>query len=534
VEPRATVPAPLTSDPRALALSNRNRRRATATRPVAAALAVGGGLLVYAALSWTAAWPAAIAGAAAVTAATRGHSARFGALLGLLAGLATFAPLLWWLHVVGYDAWLVLAVLEAALLVPLGAALAVVHRVSGWPLWTATLWVAEEAWRDRLPFGGFPWGRLAFSQPSSWLTPYAAVGGAPLLSFAVALGASALVAVAVALARGRRGRAAVAAGGVLAVLLLGFAVPVATGGQAGSAGPAHAVVAAVQGNVPHPGLHFLGRPEQVLGNHVAETARLADLVASGRVQHPDAVIWPENSSDLDPFRVPAAAQLITHAVDGIGVPTLVGAVVDDPRDDALVDNEGIVWTPGVGPGATYVKQHPVPFGEYIPFRSVLTKLIGRFSLVPKDFAHGHHNGLLQLGPVRIGDVICFEIAYDGIVRHTVTAGGRLIVVQTNNATYARTAESDQQLAISRVRAVEHGRAVIIAATSGISAVIAPDGRVLQRTRELVPAVLVADVPLRDSETVADRLGPAPEIALCAIAGIALAASLVLRRWGLLR
>ena len=270
--------------------------------------------------------------------------------------------------------------------------------------------------------------------------------------------------------------------------------------------------------MPHPGLHFLGEPEQVLGNHVTETERLRSLVAAGAVPQPDVVIWPENSSDLDPYRDPAARRLISAAVQSVGVPALVGAVVADRRDPAHhVDNEGIVWDPVAGPGAVYVKQHPVPFGEYVPFRSVLGHVIGRLSLVPMDFVHGKHTGVLALGPARIGDVICFEIAYDGLVRKTVNAGGQVIVVQTNNATYARTPESAQQLAISRLRAVEHGRAVLIAATSGISAVIAPDGHVVEQSRELTPALLVHRIPLRDSRTIADRVGEWPEIALCAVA-----------------
>jgi apolipoprotein N-acyltransferase len=182
-----------------------------------------------------------------------------------------------------------------------------------------------------------------------------------------------------------------------------------------------------------------------------------------------------------------------------------------------------VWDPVSGPGDVYTKQHPVPFGEYVPFRSVLDRFIGRLSLVPADFVHGKRTGVLDVGPARIGDVICFEIAYDGLVRKTVNAGGRVIVVQTNNATYARTPESAQQLAISRLRAVEHGRAVLIAATSGISAVIAPDGDVVEQSRELTPALLVHQVPLRDSRTVADRLGEWPEavITLVGLAGLAL-------------
>jgi apolipoprotein N-acyltransferase len=353
---------------------------------------------------------------------------------------------------------------------------------------------------------------------------YAAIGGAPLVTFAVALAGALFAAAAVSAspllrwsARTSGTRATLTTVGSLvlaaAVVVLGLAVPTPTGGQT-AGGSAQLTFALVQGNVPHPGLHFLGEPEQVLGNHVAETERLRTLVAAGALPQPDVVVWPENSSDLDPYRDPQARQLISSAVQSVGVPTLVGAVVADTLDPAHhVDNDGIVWDPTTGPGAVYTKQHPVPFGEYVPFRSVLGHLIGRLSLVPADFVHGKHTGLLTVGPARIGDVICFEIAYDGLVRKTVNAGGRVIVVQTNNATYARTPESAQQLAISRLRAIEHGRAVLIAATSGISAVIAPDGHVVEQSPELTPALLVQRVPLRDSHTIADRLGVWPEAAL---------------------
>ncbi|GAA5018619.1 hypothetical protein GCM10025734_70660 [Kitasatospora paranensis] len=243
------------------------------------------------------------------------------------------------------------------------------------------------------------------------------------------------------------------------------------------------------------------------------------------------MIWPENASDLDPFSVPEAYVRIDQAVKAVGVPTLVGALVDGP-DAQHVQNEGIVWSPTTGPGASYTKQHPVPFGEFVPFRAELSKVITRLQRVARDFYPGDHNGVMQLGPARIGDVICFEVAYDEIVRDTVDDGGRVLVVQTNNATYNRTGQTEQQLAMSRLRAVEHGRAVLIAATSGISAVIAPDGSVLQQTKELTPAIINASVPLRDSRTVADRVGAGPEWAL-ALAGLlacgAVAAGAVRRR-----
>ncbi|MCU1691375.1 MAG: Apolipoprotein N-acyltransferase, partial [Frankiales bacterium] len=252
------------------------------------------------------------------------------------------------------------------------------------------------------------------------------------------------------------------------------------------------------------------------------TEQLAADVSAGRTPRPDLVVWPENASDLDPFTDPGAAALIDRAVRAVGVPVLVGAVLDGPG--AEVSNAGIVWDPVTGPGERYVKQHPVPFGEYIPYRSLVRKISKKVDLVPRDFTHGTRTGLLDVGPVRLGDVICFEVAYDGLVRDAVRAGGTMIVVQTNNATFGRSGETVQQLAMSRLRAVEHGRSVVVAATSGISAVIAPDGDVLDRSRIFTRDLLVVDVPVRTAQTLATRVGLVPELllSLVGLAGLVLA------------
>jgi len=181
-----------------------------------------------------------------------------------------------------------------------------------------------------------------------------------------------------------------------------------------------------------------------------------------------------------------------------------------------------------GPGERYVKQHPVPFGEYIPYRSLVRKITSKVDLVPRDFAQGTRTGLLDVGPVRLGDVICFEVAYDGLVRDAVRAGGTMLVVQTNNATFGRSGETVQQLAMSRLRAVEHGRTVLVAATSGISAVIAPDGAVLDRSAVFTRDVLVADVPTRKGTTVATRVGLLPEVGLALLGLVSLVLAVVRR------
>ncbi|MFI9273023.1 apolipoprotein N-acyltransferase [Kitasatospora sp. NPDC052896] len=545
------------------------RMRAGLPRAVPAVLA---GLLLAAAFPPYGLWPLSVVAVAALSLLTRGRTVRQGAWTGFFFGFAFFLWLLVWMQVIGPDAWIGLAAVEALFVCAMGAGLAVTSRLPGWPLWGACLWVTQEWARDRLPFGGFPWGRLAFANTASPFTPLAAWGGAPLVTFAVALTGTLLAYLAAPLvprllarlprrapadgpvaaepvldgpvldrpaaeapaesapgagprpAVGRRRvlLPALAATCAVGVAVAGYAVPIPTA-------PDDTVkVAVVQGNVPHPGMDFLGRPMQVLDNHANETLKLAAQVKAGQVPQPDVVIWPENSSDLNPFADPAAYERIDQAVKAVGVPTLVGALVDGP-DSQHVQNEGIVWDPTTGPGASYTKQHPVPFGEYVPFRSVLMKVITRLQRVAKDFYPGKKPGVLQLGKARIGDVICFEVAYDEIVRDTVNAGGRVIVVQTNNATYARSGQPDQQLAMSRLRAVEHGRAVVIAATSGISAIIRPDGTVESRTTELTAAELSATVPLRDGRTLADRVGAAPEWTLAILGLLACGAAVLLDR-----
>ncbi|WP_434097958.1 apolipoprotein N-acyltransferase [Streptomyces sparsogenes] len=481
-------------------------------------------------------WPLSVAAVAALSLLTHGRTARQGAWTGFAMGLPFFVFLLKWLHVVGWDATVGLSILQALYFIPLGAGLVLISRLPvPWlrPLWAACLWIAEEFVRDRVPFGGFTWGRLAFANTGSPYTPLAALGGAPLVSFAVALTGTLLAAAALALYGMRGGaprpRAALAAGGSVAVAaavtVAGLAVPIPTAAD-------DAVdIAIVQGNVQKPGMDFLGRPMKILNNHVNATIDLAKDVKAGRIKKPDLVIWPENASDLDPFQYREAYARIDEAVKAINVPVLVGALVDHPTKQGYVLNQGIVWDPRTGPGASYTKQHPVPFGEYVPFRDQLSKFITRLQRVPRDFYPGHHSGVLRVGPARLGDVICFEVAYDEIVRDTVNAGARMIVVQTNNATYGRTGQPEQQLAMYRLRAIEHGRAVVSAATSGISAVVAPDGTIEQQTKEFTQDVLTARIPLRDGTTVADRVGAIPEWVLAMVGVLSCAAALVIGRRG---
>lgn len=470
-------------------------------------------------------WPLAMAGVALLALALRGLGLRLAALAGLLCGLFFFVPILPGLRPIGTDAWLGLSLTEAVYFAPMAAGMALVSRTRLWPFWTAALWVAQEFVRGRFPLGGFPWARLAFSQTDTPLTGYAALGGAPLTSFATAL-AGALLAYALLTAlRHRRRAAALGLAGALAVPLAGIMIP--TGSGTASTGEEEAVVAVIQGNVPRSGMDFLGQRQAVLNNHVARTKELAAQVRAGQVPGPDLVVWPENSSDLDPYRDDEAYKVIDEAVKDVGVPVLVGALTLTP-DGEKVENRGIVWDPETGPGDYYTKRHPVPFGEYVPFRDLLTTFISRLDRVSRDFARGTMDNQVRVGPAVIGDIICFEVAYDGIVRDAANGSG-ILVVQTNNATYGRTSMPWQQLAMSQLRAVEHDRPVLVAATSGISAIVAPDGRLLDRSREFTPDIQVASVPVRTSVTVSDRLGELPEWILALAGIIGLGAAMRARR-----
>ncbi|GLY95191.1 apolipoprotein N-acyltransferase [Actinoplanes sp. NBRC 103695] len=491
-------------------------------------LAVLAGAALLLALPPYGLWPLAPAGVALLAAATHRRRLRGAFGVGLIAGFVQFLPLLWWTtFAAGWLPWVFLSTAQAGFLGLLGLASAWTSPLAdrwraSWPLLTGVLWTAMEAFRDRAPFGGFPWGRLAFSQGEAPALRLAVWGGAPLVTFAVAAAGGVLVAL---LWRRRVTVAPVAGFLLLAALLIGgpALVPVAK-----ADGPSH-LVAIVQGNVPRLGLDFNAQRRAVLDNHVRATVELANQVAEGKQRRPELVVWPENSSDIDPIRNQDAAQQIAGAAAAIGVPILVGTVLrgDKPNE---VKNAGILWQPVTGPdlAQTYIKRHPVPFAEYMPMRPVARFVAGEKVDMVRDMVAGDHAGVIKAGPVTVGDVICFEVAYDGIVRDVVTGGAQILAVQTNNATFNE-AEARQQLAMVQLRAVEHGRPALMVSTVGVSAFVDTQGHVQADTGFNEPAVVLRDMRLSATTTLATRSGHWPEMAVCALAVIALAGALPLRR-----
>jgi len=497
--------------------------------PWALAVALTGGLALTAAFPPIGLWPLAPAGPALLAVALWRRGLRASLLAGLVFGLAFFVPLLSWLLNVAWYAWLALAVAEAVIFAVLAVGQRLLLDLRAWPLAVAGWWVCAEALRSRWPYA-FPWGRLAMSQAGTPAAPWAAVGGAPLLSFLVALAGTTLAwALLVPERRAglrRRALRLLAFAGAAGLALAGVLLPV----DQPPPGTPTAVVAAVQGNVPHArSLSGLLRASTVTLNHAAATKALAARVRAGAAPAPGLVIWPENSTDLDPTYYPQVYSTIAGAVNAIHRPVLVGTLLANP-----VRNAGVLWLPGHGPGQTYVKRQLVPFGEYIPFRGLLKHVTSLVNLQPQNFTAGHRAVVFRAGKIRLGDVICYEVGFDGLVSSEVKAGANLLTVQTNDATFevdGQRGETLQQLAMARIRAVESNRAVVVASTTGVSAIIAPDGRLIAHSGTWQRAVLEARVPLVSQRTLADRIGGWPEgvIVALTVAALAWAAAAAVRR-----
>jgi apolipoprotein N-acyltransferase len=512
-------------------------RRARLQRLIPAAAAALSGVLLYVSFPPRTTWWLALPAFAVLGRLLRGRGWKAALGLGYLFGLGFLLPLLVWTGVeVGPGPWLALVVIEAVFVALVGVGVAAVSRLPGWPLWAAAVWTAGEAARARAPFNGFPWGKVAFGQADGVFLPLAALGGTPVLGFAVVLCGFGLYELVRQVLEARRTRAW--RRGAAAVALLSVTAPVAGALAARTlvsdkAEDGTLTVAVVQGNVPRAGLDFNAQRRAVLDYHARETRRLAAAIDAGRVARPDVVLWPENSSDIDPFANDDARAVIDGAAKAIGAPISVGGVVE--RDGRLL-NEQILWDPHKGPVDTYDKRQIQPFGEYLPLRGLVGAINDSWTaMVRQDFSRGDQPGVFTVGGARIGLATCYEAAFDWAVRDTVTGGAQLISVPSNNATFGRSEMTYQQLAMSRIRAVEHSRTVTVPVTSGVSAIILPDGTITQRTGMFVAGSLVQEVPLRSSETPATRLGILPEIALVLVAagglGWAAAAGVRARRAG---
>ena len=373
----------------------------------------------------------------------------------------------WTSTYVGSVPWVILAVGLSLFYLPLVA----VKRlgIAFFPL----IFIVLEEIRNRFPFQGFGWARIAYSQADAPYAKIAAHGGAVALSaITVLLG---LVLFFLFQKQFR-----------ILILLPLFLVIVPIDVQMNQTTQA----LMIQGNVPKLGLDFNSRAKEVFFNHVKETD--IAIMENSKV---DFILWPENSVDVDPFRNPE----VFEALNSYKIPLIIGAIVG--RDNDIL-NTSILWTKESQ--NVYIKQHLTPFGEYIPLRSLASK-ISPFVDDVRDFSPGNESTIFTVDKAKIAPVICYELLDDQILEKAAKSSN-LLAVQTNSATFGDSAQSAQQLQITRIRAIEHSRNILSVSTTGYSAVIDYNGKVLQKSDMGTAQHLYAEVGLISNVSPRDRYG----------------------------
>ena len=368
---------------------------------------------------------------------------------------------------VGSIPWVILALGLSILYLPL--ALVSKWGISAYPL----LYILLEELRNRFPFGGFGWVRIAYTQADSPYSKIAAIGGASALS-------ALTLTVALIIFFGFKKRISLIT--FLPFLFLLIPINLSTVGNAS--------VLMIQGNVPQMGLDFNSRAKAVFNNHFERTQ---DEIAKD--PNVDFILWPENSVDVDPF----LNADVKKALDSIQQPLIIGAILNKGNKSL---NTSILW--GGELPETYIKQHLTPFGEYIPLRS-LARIVSPLVDDVDDFSPGDLGKTFSIGDIKVAPVICYELIDDDLL-HQATADSNLLAVQTNSATFGMSAESAQQLSITRVRAIEHGRNIASVSTTGYSAIIDFSGTVIEQTSMATADTIRAEIGLIEGQTPRDKAG----------------------------
>jgi apolipoprotein N-acyltransferase len=380
-----------------------------------------------------------------------------------------------WLSLVGIDAYIILALLMALITGSIGYFM---YKVKDLPLpfvWYGLLFISMETTLDYIPFGGFPWGKIAYdSADAPWanLMPY---GSSSLVAAAILLISALMIP-----SLGFVLQKAFAASIVFVIAIAAFSLFLQDLDKRDIKSAGKIDLALIQGSVPRVGLSFNEQKMEVLKYHIKET----DNLLANTSQNFDAILWPENSIDVDPFNNQDAGDLIKEVLKKYDKPLLSGTVLQESKG---LSNAVILWDPvELNVVDKYEKIHLVPFGEYLPFREFLSKYIKRFSLIPQDFIPGNNPNNISVNNAVISPVICFEIAWNDNIFKQIENGGQLISVHTNNATYAFSNQLEQQFMITRIRAMETGRDIVVTATTGVSAHINRYGEVVWSSKEFVP------------------------------------------------
>ena len=466
------------------------RRRGSTLGPVVVGWAVVGGLLVALSLPPVGLWPLGLAGLGLLGHLLAGRRARARALIGFAGGLGLYGVTLWWITEFNLIGGFVVMAIEAAFL-----ALAALVTPPG--RWRPGAWVgavvAQEWLRGTVPLGGVPAGGIAIGQAGGPLAPAARIGGALLVAGLAAAGGVA-AAGAVELVRARRVPWAPLAAATVMFTVVFASLHAPDGGS----GPALRV-AIVQG----------GGTRGLRAIHTSADAVLqAAFAASATIPPPvDAILWPEDVVALDgPVAGSGVADRIGAVAAHFDAPLLAGVTED--VGPGRFRNAQVAWDEHGAIIGRYDKVHRVPFGEYVPGRAFISRIVSLVA-VPRDAIAGHGSGLLRTDRARFGVVISYEVFFSGRARAAIRAGGEVLLGPTNTASYRGTQVSSSEVATARLRAWETGRDVLLAAPTGYSAVVDSHGHVRQRSALGARQVLIAAVQQRTGRTPYVRWGDGP-------------------------
>jgi apolipoprotein N-acyltransferase len=405
-------------------------------------------------------------------------------IVGYSAALGFLVPGLWWMHEFTAPGY-VLACLFEGVLLTIGIALG-----RGWTL-PAGIVVAESL-RASWPFGGVPVPTIAQTQAGGPLAPVARVGGELLL-------AACVLVLGVALAHAWRRRWTVAAVLVGAVVVLtSFAYAAPRGHRVGELD-----IAAVQGGGPR-GTRAINTDDSLV---YLRHLRASEDVPPGV----DLVLWPEDVVDVDDpiLTTPEGDELSALAARLHA--TLVAGIVEGGQaehQDTVFINFSQAWGPDGTALGRYEKNRRVPFGEFIPFRSLIEKL-GDVSAVPRDARIGHGHGTIDTPSGRMGVVISWEVFFSDRARDAISHGGQVLLGPTNAASFSNAQMPALELAAARLRAIETGRFSVQAAPTGFSAVVTPTGHVRMHSDLGARVVLHDTVERRAGQTIYTKLGDGP-------------------------
>jgi apolipoprotein N-acyltransferase len=465
-------------------------------------LAAAGGFLVAFSLPPWGWWPLAFAGPAVLELAVGSRpSARTRFACGMVFGLVWMAmgmAWIWQLTVPGYIATsLIFASWHgvAELVAPPGG-WGVIGRPAAHSL--------VEALRFSFPFGGVPLASLGIAQAAGPLAGIARVGGVILITWVVFQVGFALGALIAAAARGERRGEPLAIGALVAavaVLVLAFVAP------RGSGTGELVDVAAVQGGGEQ-GTRAIDVPTRIVTDRHVEATR--DIEPDDSL---DLVVWPENVIDTVDFATSEQLQLVAAEAARLGIPFAVGITEDVPGRPGRVTNAQVVVTPDGRVTSRYDKVRRVPFGEYVPLRGLLEAVGAPVDQVPTNAIAGTGPAVIDLPDgTRLAVVISWEVFFGGRAREGVKNGGQAILNPTNGASYTGTIVQTQQVASSRLRAIETGRWLVQVSPTGFSELVTPDGDVIDRTAVSERAIVRGIVELRTGRTWYVNLGDAPFIA----------------------